>query len=82
MTYFSPSSRVHIDLAGLTASDVHVLKKFAPRVTMQNSIFCGRPRVWNGLPRELCLLPRSCTNTFYAHLKTYPFVRAGVGSAF
>jgi len=39
MTYFSPSSRVHIDLAGLTASDVHVLKKFAPRVTMQNSIF-------------------------------------------
>jgi len=27
------------------------------------------------------LLPRLCTDTFLGHLKTYLFVRTGVGSA-
>jgi len=39
------------------------------------------PMVWNDLPQELHLLPRSCTATFLGHLKTYLFHRTGVGSA-
>src|SRR6218665_134468 len=39
------------------------------------------PRVWNDLPQELRLFPKLCTDTFLGHLKTYFFVRTGVGSA-
>src|SRR6218665_2363121 len=37
-------------------------------------------RVWNGLPQELCLLPRLCRDKFWGHLKACLFVCTGVGS--
>ena|SRR6218665_308289 len=39
------------------------------------------PMVCNDIPQELLLFPRLCTDTFLAYLKTYLFVRTGVGSA-
>ena len=47
---------------------------FARTATMQNRAFSVvGPRVWNSLQREL----RTCTDTFYGHLKTYLFGRTG-----
>src|SRR6218665_980568 len=55
---------------------------FARTASMQNRAFSvAGPRVWNDLPQELRLFPRLCTDTFLGHLKTYLFVRTGVGSA-
>src|SRR5688572_6683105 len=54
---------------------------FARTATMQIRAFSVvGPRVWNSLPMELRLFLRTCTDTFYGHLKTYPFSRTGVGS--
>src|SRR6218665_3006284 len=60
---------------------------FAHTAAMQNRAFSVvGPRVWNDLPQKLCLLPssldyRAYTDTFLGHLKTYLFVRTGIGSA-
>src|SRR6218665_805462 len=55
---------------------------FARTASMQNRSFSvAGPRVSNDLPQELRLFPRLCTDTFLGHLKTYLFVRTGVGSA-
>src|SRR6218665_3493025 len=55
---------------------------FARTASIQNRTFSvAGPRVWNDLPQELRLFPRLCTDTFLGHLKTYLFVRTGVGSA-
>ena len=55
---------------------------FARTASMQNRAFSvAGPRVWNDLPQELRLFPRLCTYTLLGHLKTYLFVRSGVGSA-
>ena len=55
---------------------------FARTAAMQNRAFSvAGPRVWNNLLQELRLFPRSGTDTFLGHLKTYLFVRTGVGSA-
>src|SRR6218665_3356490 len=43
-------------------------------------LFCCGPTVWNSLPPALRLLPRTLSDTFYNHLKTVLFDRAGVGS--
>jgi hypothetical protein len=49
---------------------------------MQSHAFSGvGPVVWNALPLELRLFLRSLSDTFYKHLKTVLFVRAGVWSA-
>ena len=54
---------------------------FARTSTMQSRAFSVvGPVVWNGLPLELRLLPRSLSDTFYNRLKTVLFGRAGVGS--
>jgi len=54
---------------------------FVRTAAMQNRAFSvAGPMVWNGLPQELCLFPRLCTDTFLGHLKTYLFVRTGVWS--
>ena len=54
--------------------------QFARIAFMQNRAFSvAGPRVWNNLPQEL--FPRLCTDIFLGHLKTYLFVRTGVGSA-
>ena len=54
---------------------------FARTTTMQRRAFSVvGPVVWNGLPLELRLLPRSLSDTFYNRLKTVLFDRAGVGS--
>ena len=48
---------------------------------MQNRAFSVvGPTVWNGLPLELRLLPRTLSDLFYVNLKTVLFGRAGVGS--
>jgi len=53
----------------------------ARTAAMQNRKFSvAGPRVWNDLHQELRLFPRLCTDTFLGHLKTYFFVRTGVGS--
>src|SRR6218665_3116020 len=55
---------------------------FARTAPMQNRAFSvAGPRVWNDLPQELRIFPRLCTDTFPGHLKTYIFVRTGVGGA-
>ena len=55
---------------------------FARTSTMQSRAFSVvGPVVWNALPLELRLFPRSLSDTFYKHLKTVLFVRTGVGSA-
>ena len=54
---------------------------FARTATMQNRAFSVvGPTVWNGLPLELRLLPRTLSDLFYVNLKTVLFGRAGVGS--
>src|SRR6218665_549600 len=55
---------------------------FARTTLMQVRAFCvNGPSVWNGLPLELRLLSRMLSDTFYRHLKTVLFDRAGVESA-
>jgi hypothetical protein len=55
---------------------------FARTSTRQNRAFSVVGRlVWNGLPLELRLLPRTFSSMFFSHLKSVLFVRAGVGSA-
>src|SRR6218665_2486577 len=39
------------------------------------------PSLWNGLYLWHRLFPRVVSNSFYAHLKTFLFGRAGIGSA-
>ena len=59
-----------------------LLVPFARTSTMQNRAFSvGGPSTWNGLPLELRLVPRTFSPTFFSHLKTVLFGRAGVGSA-
>ena len=54
---------------------------FACTASMQYRAFSvAGLRVWNDLPQELRLFSRLCTDTFLGHLKTYLFVRTGVGS--
>jgi len=54
---------------------------FARTATMQRRAFSVvGPVVWNGLPLELRLLPRTVSDTFHNRLKTVLFDRAGVGS--
>jgi len=55
---------------------------FARTASMQNRAFSvADPKVCNGITQELRLLPRLCTDTFLGHLRTYLFVRTGVGRA-
>src|SRR6218665_3989637 len=55
---------------------------FACTASMQNRAFSvAGPRVWNNLLQELRLFPRSGTDTFLGHLKTYLFVHTEVWSA-
>ena len=54
---------------------------FARTATMQRRAFSVVGSVvWNGLPLEFRLLPRTLSDTFYNRLKTILFDRAGVGS--
>ena len=54
---------------------------FARTSIMQSRAFSVvGPAVWNGLPLELRLFPRSLSDTFYKRLKTVLFCRAGVRS--
>ena len=55
---------------------------YARTTTMQGRAFSVvGPAVWNGLPLELRLFPRTLSISFYSHLKTALFYRAEVGSA-
>jgi len=45
------------------------------------AILVAGPSIWNGLPLELCPLPRDLLSWFYSLLKTFLFARAGAGSA-
>ena len=48
----------------------------------QNRAFSAAgPSIWNGLPFELCSLPRDFSSSFYSLLKTFLFARAWAGSA-
>ena len=73
-------------VSGPKVADSFVLLRgvfwLARTAAMQNRAFSVvGARVWNDLPQELPLFPRLCTDTFLGHLKTYLFVRTGVGSA-
>ena len=58
-----------------------LLVPFARPSTRQHRAFSVvGPSTWNSLPQDLCLLPRTLSSTFFSHLKTALFSRAGVGS--
>src|SRR6218665_3598518 len=49
--------------------------------TKQNRAFSAAgPSIWNGLPFELCSLPRDFSSSFYSFLKTFLFAWAGSAS--
>ena len=55
---------------------------FARTSIKQNRAFSVvGPLIWNSLPLTLRLLPRTPSQTFFSHLKTVLFDRAGIGSA-
>ena len=58
-----------------------LLVPFARTSTRQRRAFSVvGPSTWNSLPQALRLLPRTLSPTFFSHLKTALFSRAGVGS--
>jgi len=56
---------------------------FANTTTNQNHAFSVvGASLWNGLALVLRLFPMVLSNSFYDHLKTVLFSRAGIGSAY
>src|SRR6218665_3272704 len=56
-----------------------LLVPFAHTAIMQNRAFSVvGPSLWNGLSLAPRLFPRIVSNSFYAHLKTFLFARAGI----
>src|SRR6218665_3904646 len=65
-----------------SASKVDFLVLHARTATRQKRAFSiVGPSVWNGLPSEICSLPRDLSSSFYKLLKTLLFGRAWAGSA-
>src|SRR6218665_956258 len=59
----------------------YLIPRSCTAIKQNRAFLAAGPSIWNGLPFELCSLPRDFSSSFYSLLKTFFFARAWVGSA-